>query len=595
MLKTHLNSDLFEKNISNKYYLFYQAWREMTEPKTFDSYQFQSFNVINGLEELLHNIDCYLNQTVPTSHSIETVTQELIKTMGKDYVLINKFSSIRNQLLSNLSKKKDSFSSYKALRYQLEFYKKELITTYDDLLIDSLIECINNLKNTEIINLASTFISRCVDTGWSARALHTRLDLTNNKDLAESLKKIFHSTESQYILLFPFRLTINPFKGKTRDESKSYIIEQLKKFDIDVLETEKIFELYPFIDKTLLKNSEYMMVSCKAKDIYTASHFSILAISNALNILSFFSVIAPWSITNKTWVAYNNDNPYTKKLSPDDVYSTYEYLDSSSTVYTRVEKIINTNSLQSDIIQKLSSSFSYANLSHVSTSVEEKYMNMWIALESLSRIDSYDNIISNILDCVPNACSLRFVYKEIRNFLEDCGRCNISLEFEDIKINSQETNKEKLVSQFLQVFRSAYYSELLTRCEVCELLKHRCHEIYDIVNNEQNFILHVQNHHQAVKWHLDRLYRIRNEIAHSALSQHISIIRYTEHLYDYLSTYISEAVRFSTEKSIIDWGEITVAINDNYTQFICIANDKKTKDKKLILKKLWTSGIIDYI
>lgn len=595
MLKNYLNANLSESGVQEKYFLFFQVWKELTEARTFDSYQFKSFNIINGLEELIHNIDNYLSQNVPTTHSIEAVNQELTKAVGTDYVLTSKFPSLKNQLLTNLQKKRETPSSYKALRHELNFYLCELMPKYDRELINCLIDCVEQIKHKETIKLTSIFISRCVDTGWSIRALHHKLDLYDGKDLELFLNKIYGCTENNYSILFPFRLTITPPSGKTREDSKTYVVEQLKKYNINVLEKGKIKDMFLGINESMLKNDEYMVVSVLSKDIYGASHSAIVSLSNALNILSFFSVIDPWTISNRTWIAYNTDSPYTKTLNPKDVYTTYEYLDSSSMVYSRVEKIINECSLENNLIQKLSSSFSYANLSHASTSVEEKYMNMWIALESLLRVDSYDSIISNILDCVPCANCLRFVYKEIRNFAEDCGRCGVSLDFEDVHINIQDFNKEILVSQLLSIFRGDNYSELATRCQVSDLLKHRCDEIFACVNNDQNFIFHIKSHYQTVRWHLDRLYRIRNEIAHSAVAQQMSIIRYTEHLYDYLSTYISEAIRFAAEKNIMNWEEITVAINNNYAEFLYIANEKAIKDKKMFLQKLWVSGIMDYI
>lgn len=595
MLKNYLDSDLQELGVQEKYYLFCQVWKELTEVRTFDSYQFKSFNIINGLEELIHNIDNYLSQTVPTTHSIESVGQELIKSVGTDYVLKTKFPSIKNQLLINLKKSNETVSNYKALRYQMNLYLCELRPNYDNELISCLIDCVEQSQHKDVVSLTSNFIGRCVDTGWSIKALHHKLDLKNGKDLDTFLNKIYGCSRNNYSILFPFRLKITPPSGKTREESKDYVIEQLKKYNIDVLSKEEIKGRLSKIDIATLKNDEYMLVSAASKDIYGASHSAIVSLSNALNILSFFSVIDPWTIENKTWIAYNIDSPYTQTLNPGDVYTTYEYLDSSSTVYSRVEKIINSSSPKSDFTQKLLCSFSYANLSHASISVEEKYMNMWIALESLLRIDSYDSIISNILDCIPCACSLRFIYKEIRNFAEDCIRCDISLDFDDICINIKEPNKEALVSQLLLVFRGDHYSELKNRCQVCNLLKYRCDEIFKFANNEQEFISHIKNHYQVVKWHLDRLYRIRNEIAHSALSQHMSIIRYTEHLYDYLSTYISEAVRFAVEKNIRNLGEISVVINNNYAEFLSISSNKTIKDKKAILQKLWTSGIMNYI
>ena len=447
------------------------------------------------------------------------------------------------------------------------------------------------------MTLSSIYISRCIDIGWSTKALSAKLDLRDGKHIKDFLNRIFYYPKQTYCFFFPFRqIEVIPPKGKTKDDSKIYVKEQLNKFCVSVSSKEVIIDQYPELNAELLKDNEYICVTSKCKDIYSASHDAIITLSNVLNILSFFSVIGPWSIKNKTWIGYNTESPYTTNLKPLDIYRTYEYLDSSSTVYNRIERLIHDGSNHSELYQKLISAFSYTNLSHSSMTVEEKYMNMWIALESLTRTDSHDGIISNIVQCVPNACSLRYIYREIRNFAEDCGRCNISLDFETIKIDLQDANKEQIVLQMLALFRNeAYRVDLVERCKTCALLSHRCQQIYSLIVDEKNMIAHIKSHHKTIEWHLDRLYRIRNEIAHSALFQHMSIVRYTEHLYDYLATYISEIVRFACKKDITSFGTLSAAINDNYQEFELITSDKKVKDKKALLGNLWTSGTMNFI
>ena len=597
MITNYCDDTLRSLGVKEEYFLFCQLWKELTDERTFDSYQYKSFNIINGIEELIHNIDSYLNGFVATTHSICSVSEELIKHLRRDVVLSAKFPGIKNLLLKYLPQKRESVAEFKALRHQLSLYYKELSNGYDEALIDTLADHVGNKKTDTSITLSATYISRCIDIGWSTKALSSKLDLNEGKQLKDFLNRIFYCPKQTYCFFFPFRqIEVIPPKGKTKEDSKIYVKEQLNKFCVSVLSKEAIIAQYSELNSELLKENEYICVTSKCKDIYSASHDAIITLSNVLNILSFFSAIGPWSIKNKTWVGYNTEAPYTITLRPLDIYRTYEYLDSSSTVYNRIERLIHTEADYSELYQKLLSAFSYTNLSHASMTVEEKYMNMWIALESLTRTDSHDGIISNIIQCVPNACSLRYIYRELRNFAEDCGRCNISLDFETIKIDLQDANKEQIVLQMLSLFRNETYRvDLIERCKICTLLSYRCQQIYNLVVDENNMIAHIKSHHQTIEWHLDRLYRIRNEIAHSALFQHVAIVRYTEHLYDYLATYISEIVRFACKKDITSFGTLSAAINDNYQEFEIVTNDKKVKDKKALLGNLWTSGIMNFI
>lgn len=87
MIKNYNNDDLQQRDVKPELFLFCQIWKELTDPRTFDSYQYRSFNIINGLKELLHNIESFNKNYSKTSHAIESVRQELIKRIKTDYVL----------------------------------------------------------------------------------------------------------------------------------------------------------------------------------------------------------------------------------------------------------------------------------------------------------------------------------------------------------------------------------------------------------------------------------------------------------------------------------------------------------------------------
>ena len=596
MIKSCNNDHLNNQNINPQYYLFFQIWKELTDFRTFDSYQFKSFNPINGIEELIHTCDLFLNGLTPTSHSIIAVSEELLKSVRNDYVLLSCYNHIRNRMLCNLGKKKDSKTKITELRYELKYYLKQLKNTYDEKLIDCLCSCIDNNDTQKLPRLVSSFISRCIDNGWSVKALHQKIRLKDSVLIRDFLTGIRRSQKQTYCVFFPFKLKITPISGKTKEESTEYVSNQLPNFNICLKSKEEIIRDYPELDNSLLSSDKYMIVVCNEMDIYSASHSAVLKLTNALNILSFFSSIDSWGV-NYNWIAFNQDSPYSKSIRTSDIYYTYKYLDSASMVYSKFRSMVEHNTINKEIYQKLLSSFSYANLSSLSTSLEEKYINMWIALEALSRTDSSENIISNILTFVPNACSLRFIYKEIRNFAEECDRCGISLDFGEKNIDIHTDDKEQMVSDLIEVMRDTnHLSTLKSRCTINNLLEYRCSEIEKIINNPSEFISHITSHHKTIQWHLDRLYRIRNEIAHSGIKQNFAIIRYTEHLYDYIASCVSEVVRIANDNNSIDFGEIIAVINDNYYEFEQMSTDINKSRISAIdgFGSLWKNGIIDF-
>lgn len=156
----------------------------------------------------------------------------------------------------------------------------------------------------------------------------------------------------------------------------------------------------------------------------------------------------------------------------------------------------------------------------------------------------------------------------------------------------QET-KEKLVKETIAMLRDdTFFSELKEMCKVNSLLYHRTDSIRRLITDVDYAKNKVENHYRRVNWQIQRLYRIRNEIAHAALHEQASLIVYIEHLYDYLSTYISEIVTYLVDRNFSTMEEALCLIKDNYEAFLAIAN---SPDNLPIYDGPLASGIINLI
>ena len=60
MIKTCNNADLENREIAEQYYLLYQVWKELTEARTLDSYQYKVMNTLSALRELNTVVEQYL-------------------------------------------------------------------------------------------------------------------------------------------------------------------------------------------------------------------------------------------------------------------------------------------------------------------------------------------------------------------------------------------------------------------------------------------------------------------------------------------------------------------------------------------------------
>ena len=135
--------------------------------------------------------------------------------------------------------------------------------------------------------------------------------------------------------------------------------------------------------------------------------------------------------------------------------------------------------------------------------------------------------------------------------------------------------------------------ELLDKCKVNSLLVCRCIELHEQAVDGEKMVNSIMKHYKNVRQQLSRLYRIRNAIAHTAALEDVQMVRYIEHLEDYLSGFVAEVIRTTEEKNIEQIEIIFEMIKDNYQQFVDLANGKKKIGKYLVLEDgLFCTGIL---
>ena len=318
----------------------------------------------------------------------------------------------------------------------------------------------------------------------------------------------------------------------------------------------------------------------------------ISQLATVLNLASFYRLVDAWDLKSVVIVAINTVTSYHRTFTAESLYATYDYLDSSGRIFESTRRIFSDPAKQA-VRDKLQGAFSYTNISRASLFQEEKYMNLWVALESLSRTNMYSNIISNIRETVPAAICIRYVYRIVRNFVEDCKRCRVTLGFGSVSVDIDQPTKQKMVKETIAVFQDpAIYAQLLTACNCNALLQHRCSEVHKLLTDIDFAFQKIDNHYNRIYWQVQRLYRIRNEIAHAALQERTSLVVYIEHLNDYLSTYIAEIVTCISEKRMDSLEEALCSIKDNYGVFLALYQNG---DKSTLKTSVLSDGIISLI
>ncbi len=598
MLKGSNDEILLGRGVKEIAIPFYQLWQELMHKKTLDIYQYKIFTSLSAMKEFVMVIKKTKEGLFTSDANIEACRKELLFILNRDKVMGRHYRTISNSLRNILGKTLKSDAEKNRLLYRLKYVINQIEHTYLGIALDELKEAIINCNIENIEAYSNTVASQAVYNGWSAAALKELLrfftiEEMKQKEFADQWdvfrKQLLIEEKTVYHVLINV-----PFKPRQREEQEN-LLRAMQKAGFEVKGYSELCGEYTDIGdirRLLNANKKYFQVLVDAYDIYTAAHLAIIFISEQLNMASFYNLVSAWDLSSVVILAINEKTKHHTSFTAESLYQTYDYMDSSSRIFEYTQRIFADDS-RGTVREKLKGSFGYTNMSRVSLFQEEKYMNLWVALESLARTDMYADIISCVKETVPAAVCMRYLYRIVRNYVEDCLRCGIRFEFTGKSIDMHQETKRKMVCETIEVFQNQeLYGELVEKCKVNTLLRHRTESIHEILTNLKTAKEKVQKHHDRISWQIQRLYRIRNEIAHAALQDQNLLIAYVEHLYDYLSTYTSEIITCMIENGQKSIEETLCLIKDNYDAFIAYAENN---ERDILQESVLKTGIIDLV
>ena len=558
VLKETNDNILKNKNICESgLVFFYQRWKELLFNKTLDTYQYSIHNAYTILEELNDILSSSLNYLYKSRAAINDCKAEALHLLKLDDVLEKHkeplINRLREHLGKSLSKSDEYYHQLKMLKHEISYAKAEIIKDYDSLLLNTLKEDIikNNLENIE--KHTKFLISLCLFYGWSSNGLFVLPDICLAGEEIFDVKwtkfcSIIKKTDYDHVIY----MSVNDIKI------------ELETMGFKLKEHDQIIREHSTIPNFRLPNSRYFKICIKAPDIYSAAQLAINEISKHLNMAIFHNIIKPGKLF--TLYIINLRSNYFRKIKIHELNHTYDQVYSSNYIFHVTNEIFQ-NPEKQYIKSRLNSVFAYASISRSSIFQEQKYINLWVALESLLNLGG-NSQIDNMKNYLPPILCTRYIYKIIRNFIEDCIRCEVSFRFSTRTIDMEQSSNAQVI-EIIKVFNdSVLYEEFKQKCKINTLLSYRLESIHKLITDISNIKKKLLSHTETIKWHVQRLFRIRNEIMHLASIKTSSILIYVEHLFDYLGTVISETVLYCKNKNLSSLNEIYIAIKDNYDSFM---------------------------
>ena len=587
------DKELIKKGVLQIVVPFYQVWLELVDKRTSDVYQYRMLTALSALEEMTEVIEKTLSGLFTSSANFDACRDETLYILRKDQVLNKRQNPLLKRMQAAIGNKPKNDAEYTRLLFQLKYAITILKPQYMKMALDELKAGIQNCDIETILECSNTVASQAIHNGWSAQGLARLVRFFTQKNSFDEQwenfsRELLNTSKTEHHVLIHI-----PFQGQSPEEYHT-LHSAFERLDLDFLSYSDLVAAYAEVQdiKTLLnRDKRYFRVVVNAYDIYSAALFAITQISKRLNLASFYNLVTAWDLKSVAIIAINWSNTYHSAFNAETLFGTHDYIDSSSKVFEKTLDVFSNPQMKA-VSDKLQGTFSYTNISRASLFQEEKFINLWVALESLARTNMYSDIISSVRETVPAATCLRYIYKIVRNYVEDCRRCGVKFEFSTCKIDMEQGSKSSLVFETIKMLRDdSLFSELKKQCSQNSLLARRSDDIRKLVTDVEYAKTKTETHYKRVHWQIQRLYRIRNEITHSALQEHQSLIAFIEHLYDYLSTYISEIVSYLIDKEMKNLEEVLCTMRDNYIAFIELSKD----DPLIIKESTLLTGVIDLL
>lgn len=605
MLSNSNDSRLRQKNVDNKYIFFFQRWQELLESRTLDMYQYNILNTYVACVELIDVIEKTMSGLLTSRINVDDCKDEALSIVKCDEILEKHNRPLRNLLLRILGSKIDGkargdilddkngaqYISLNRLKFQLQTPVRQLEQHYLSYVLEELKASIDAQDKAKTEICMKALISQCISMGWSTKGLFLLSELfEGEKSELEKWtafkNRITTDGNTFFEIYYSIKIETRPGMGaeNVRDTIRAVGLRINTGSEI-INGDENRRDLY----SKLSAETTYIISEVSAADLYSAVLAVINTLNSKLSIATFYNTISPWIANSPQIVAYNKSSHTALALRLTDIFKTYDYIDSNNGVFEDTNRIF-TNGAKEHITTKLSAAFAYTNLSRSSLFQETKYISLWIALESVMRTGQYSDIISHVKFVLPEILCIRYFYRMVRNFSEACIRCGFKTET-SIGIDMQSANKKELVKQLICIFRdSQVYQVLHTRCSANSLLDYRCSEIHELLNDPTAIIQKFEHYTQKIRWHIQRLYRIRNEITHSAFQEDKSLVIYIEHLYTYLAQLMSEVVYYVEHKNVSTVEEAYAIILESYRTYY-----ELLKEGGLQVADVLPTGVIEIV
>lgn len=569
--------------INDNQIFFIQRWIELLNTHTHSKYAVRYLNTHQALKELNYVIKEMIEGSIKRNDNhLSIVFEEVNKVLTEDEIFKNKAPSHSRILDNSLRKapKAENVSKLYSIIFRIEYVIRHIEKKY----LGWIIEELNNyLFNSEqqykkIEKTMELLASELLGKGWSIDELYSTsfdLILTHKNNVNDKFNAFFSKLRREplpYIFIFSIR------KNLTRD-TRDY----LEKLNLEILTGEEILNTYSdYKIENIDKRKYYVRVIQNSLDVHSGVNSAWQTIVSKLDVLNFYGYIIP-DFDIAPIILLPDTPKYVRNVKVDLVTKKRRFK-APDTLMDRVLKQLNNGNVE--VNRKLKSLFEFIRISDESLSPQSTFINLWIGIESFVQSKEFDGSIENVKMVISTTATHNYIYSLVKNFLEDCNRCELAVNFEGRTYIVGKLNPKDALELF---WNDNFVSEMTLETEKLNiLLAYRFKEMYEMLKNGRRCASILENHMKNLQQHVHRLYRIRNSIVHAGQVQYNNTDLFIRHLYEYIEYVMSVVIHRLEEDATATLEQIFAQVRDSINAKIEILNNSKLLDQEtyfnLILK-----------
>lgn len=570
------NSYLEDKGIIQESQVFFiQRSMELLHNFTLDTYSIRATNSHFILCELMGVISL-LEAGIIKEGNLKPLTEECLELVGNDIVLDDHAKQLKNTLLPYLTKLRNN--NLATIKYHLSWAVKHLQKNYLNWCISSLENALASSNLERIQSVTSILVTELVQLGWTTEGLRGLIQTL----IRDSKRQTFDRSFSEFLVSIT-----QPKKSflclvKIPNVESAELNTSIQSAGYTVMNYESINDQFdiPSLGHKLSRSNFYALINVNAYETKGAVRQGFEIILHIINMMSFYEFDIKPFYQGVTILVL--DDSKTRMLASHTQYPRLyqKRTGLSSTLFESTQNVLRREKENYDVNERFQGLFLYSRLAEDSLLPEGSFLNYWVALESFAKVDD-GKVIEQLEKVVPAVLSNRYIYRLLRNFYEDCKRCSIDLE--SINAVFAGNSLSLIARELLKLIKDPHSTQLKDLCSNHTLLLYRYQTLEEALSCSKNILKLIKSHYRNVQWHLARLYRVRNEIAHSGTSPNN-----LEQLLSNLKTYVRQTVQETlikldkTPNSTIP--EILALICDSYDCTEKLLSDSKfTCDEVFLL------------